>query len=478
MVIVRFFRFRHRELIWIIANRRGGCIVSSKYVADFTSGSVPKQMAKFAFPLFVSNLLQAVYNMVDMIIVGQYVGKAGLSAVSVGGDVLNLLTFLAIGFANAGQVIIAQHLGAGKHEKIGKIIGNLSVFLLSGALVLSVITFAVREMILGWMNTPVEAWDYAYSYVSVCTLGLIFVYGYNIVSAVLRGMGDSKHPFIFIATAAVINLVLDIVFIAKYDMGAFGAALATVIGQGVSFFWGLIFILKNQKKLGIVINQNSLIIDSEVMQKLLKLGCPMAIKNAAIMFSKLFVNSWINSFGVIASSAAGIYSKINVISNLFSNAINMSASTMIGQNIGAGSHERVPKILRTAMSITLTVAAVLMVTIIAIPEVIFGMFTTDIEVIEEAMLLIPMLCVLFFGSACRAPSNGLIDGSGNYKLNFFVAFLDGIINRIGFAMLFGLVILRSWSGFLWGDVIAGFTPFVVGVIYYRTGKWKKGYVTH
>lgn len=452
--------------------------MSGRYVADFTSGSVPKQMAKFAIPLFVSNLLQAVYNMVDMVIVGQYVGKAGLSAVSVGGDVLNLLTFLAIGFSNAGQVIIAQYLGAGKQEKIGKIIGNLSVFLFGSAIVLSLLTFSVRDIILSWMNTPTEAWDYARSYVTVCTLGLLFVYGYNVISAILRGMGDSKHPFIFIATAAVINLGLDIVFIAGYDMGAFGAALATVIGQGVSFFWGLIFIVKNQNKLGITLDMDCLKMDGGIMQKLLTLGFPMAIKNAAVMFSKLFVNSWINSYGVIASSAAGIYSKINVISNLFSNAINMSASTMIGQNIGAGSYERVPKILRTAMSITVSVACVLALIILTIPEVIFGMFTTDVEVIEASMILIPMLCALFFGSACRAPSNGLIDGSGNYKLNFFAAFLDGIINRIGFALLFGLVIVKGWSGFLWGDVIAGFTPFVIGVIYYQSGRWKKGYMSH
>lgn len=452
--------------------------MSGRYVADFTRGSVPKQMAKFAIPLFVSNLLQAVYNMVDMVIVGQYVGKAGLSAVSVGGDVLNLLTFLAIGFSNAGQVIIAQYLGAGKQKKIGKIIGNLSVFLFGSAIVLSLLTFSVRDIILSWMNTPTEAWDYARSYVTVCTLGLLFVYGYNVISAILRGMGDSKHPFIFIATAAVINLVLDIVFIAGYDMGAFGAALATVIGQGVSFFCGLIFIVKNQNKLVITLDMDCLKMDSAIMQKLLTLGFPMAIKNAAVMFSKLFVNSWINSYGVIASSAAGIYSKINVISNLFSNAINMSASTMIGQNIGAGSYERVPKILRTAMSITVSVACVLALIILTIPEVIFGMFTTDVEVIEASMILIPMLCALFFGSACRAPSNGLIDGSGNYKLNFFVAFLDGIINRIGFALLFGLIIVKGWSGFLWGDVIAGFTPFVIGVIYYQSGRWQKGYMSH
>ncbi|MCM1326855.1 MAG: MATE family efflux transporter [Bacteroidales bacterium] len=452
--------------------------MAEKYVTDFTSGSVPKKMALFAIPLFVSNLFQAVYNMVDMIIVGQCVGKAGLSAVSVGGDILNLLTFFAMGFSNAGQVIIAQHLGAGKKEKIGQIIVNLTIFLFSGAVILGTFTFFNRGNLLRLMNTPPEAWEHAFSYVTVCTLGLLFVYGYNVVSAILRGMGDSRHPFIFIATAAVINLVLDIIFIAKLDMGAFGAALATVIGQGVSFLCGISFLLFNQKKLGIVINRKYIKLNKDILRNLLTLGCPMAIKSAAVMFSKLFVNSWINSYGVIASSATAIYSKINVISNLFSNAINMSASSMIAQNIGAERYDRVPKVLRTAMSITLSVAVVLMLTILTMPRTIFGMFTPDPEVIEAAMLLIPMLCALFFGSACRAPSNGLIDGSGNYKLNFLVAILDGIVNRIGFSVLFGLVLPLGWSGFLWGDVIAGFTPFVIGMIYYRTGRWKRNYVSH
>jgi len=192
------------------------------------------------------------------------------------------------------------------------------------------------------------------------------------------------------------------------------------------------------------------------------------------MFSKLFVNSWINLYGVVASSAAGIYSKINVVSNMFANAVNMAASTMIGQNIGAGTYGRVPKILRTAAGITLTVAATLSLLVLTAPRLVFGLFTSDPDVMQASMALIPMLCALFFGGACRAPSNSLIDGSGNYKLNFCSAFLDGIVNRIGFSLLFGLVLVRDWSGFLWGDVIAGFTPFVIAAIYYKTGKWKTG----
>lgn len=423
-------------------------------------------------PLFLSNLLQAVYNMVDMIVVGQFIGKNGLSAVSIGGDVMNLLTFLAIGFSNAGQIIIAQHIGAGRQNRIGKIIGNLFAFLLISSIGLGILCFAVRNPMLQWMNTPQEAWDYALSYITTCILGMVFIYGYNVVSAVLRGMGDSRHPFLFIAAAAIINLVLDLLFVAVFHMAVFGAALATVIGQGVSFIWGFIFLVRRRKRLGIDIDRSCFLFDRETMGMILRLGIPMAIRAAAITFSKLFVDSMINSYGVIASSASGIESKMNTISNLFSNAVNMACSTMIGQNIGAEKYDRVPRIMRTSFEIVLTIAAVLSLCLAVFPNAVFGIFTSDKDVIAASIMTIWPIIIIFFGGALRSPNNGLIDGSGNFKLNFAVALLDGIINRIGFSILFGIVLGMGWIGFMYGDAVAGFTPLLIGGIYFLSGKWR------
>ena len=446
---------------------------------DFTKGSVPKQMIAFAVPLFLSNLLQAVYNMVDMIVIGQFVGKNGISAVSVGGDILSFLTFLAMGFSNAGQVIIAQHIGAGKKDRTGRIIGNLFSFLLLGAAVMTVLCFIIRDRLLSVMNTPPEAWDYAMSYVTTCIVGLVFIYGYNIISAVLRGMGDSRHPFIFIATAAVINLVLDLLFIAVFHMSAFGAALATVIGQGVSFIWGLIFLYTRRRELGLMLDRSCFRFDRRIITMLMKLVVPMAIKSAAIMFSKLFVDAWINSYGVVASSASGIESKLNIISNLFSNAVNMGASTMIGQNIGAEKYERVPPVMKTAFSFNIVIGLMLSGILAFFPRLVFGIFTADSDVIAASMRMIPLMVLIFIGSAVRSPNNGLIDGSGNSRLNFAVALLDGIVNRIGFALLFGLGMGMGWIGFLYGDAVAGFTPLLIGGVYFLSGKWRtRKYIIH
>ena len=213
---------------------------SDSMIHDMTTGPVLKQLLGFAFPLFISNALQAVYNLVDMVVVGNYIGKAGMSAVSIGGDMLHLLTFVAIGFSSAGQVIIARQVGAGKKDEIRKTIGTMFTLLLSISLAIAGSCFALRHQILRWLNTPDASWAFAMDYLVTCTAGLLFIYGYNIVSAILRGMGDSRRPFMFIAAAAVLNTVLDILFVKYVGLQVFGAALATVIGQGTSFLLAVV----------------------------------------------------------------------------------------------------------------------------------------------------------------------------------------------------------------------------------------------
>lgn len=447
--------------------------MANTYVKDFTEGKVTPQLIKFATPLFLASLLQVVYNMVDMIVVGQVMGKPGLSAVSVGGDLCNFLTFVAMGFSNAGQVIISKYIGSNEREKISKFIGTMFSSLMIGAVVFGILGIALREPLLVVMNTPDEAYEQALNYSTVCLVGLVFVYGYNMTSAVLRGMGDSKRPFIFIAIASIVNIILDIVFVVFCDMGAGGAALATIISQAVSFIVSCIFILKRKEKYGFVLNLDAFRIRGEYLGSLFKLGFPMAIKNASIQFSKLFVNSFVNGYGVAISAFAGVANKLNSISNLVSNSMNAAGSSMVGQNIGAKKYDRVKKILLSIAVITCSIAILFSVLIILFPTQIYGMFTSDAEVIEIGNSYLPIAILIFFGSALRAIANALINGSGNYKINFVTAILDGIVLRIGYSVLFGLVLDMREVGFWLGDALAGFTPFLIGVVFYFTGLWKK-----
>lgn len=443
-------------------------------IRDFTQGKITKQLLVFVWPLFLSNLLQVVYNMVDMIVVGNVLGKVGISAVSIGGDVSNLLTFIAMGFSNAGQVLIARYIGADERSKIGRFVGTMVGFLVACSMCLSVVGLIFQDTILSLMNTPAEAYEGAVRYSAVCMLGLVFIYGYNVVSAILRGMGDSKHPFIFISISAVLNLILDIAFVIGLGMGEGGAALATVISQAVSCISCAVFLLKHKSQFELNIRFKDFVKwDKTMLSDLVKLGTPMAIKTASIQVSKLFVNSWVNSYGVEVSAFAGIANKISNISNLVSAAMNTGGSTMVGQNLAAGEFGRVKSILKNLAAITLSVASVFSVLTVVFPEQIFGVFTKDSAVLAIARGFIPIAILLFFGSALRAIMNALLNGSGNYKINFVTAVFDGIIMRIGLAVLFGLVLDMKHYGFWLGDALAGFTPFFIGVVYYATGKWKK-----
>ena len=451
--------------------------MSQSQIRDFTQGNISRQLVVFAWPLFLSNLMQVVYNMVDMIVVGKVLGKAGLSAVAVGGDVTNLLTFISMGFASAGQVLIARHIGARQREKIGPFVGTMSSFLIVCALVVSTAGLVLQDTILNLMNTPSEAYSGALSYSTICMSGLVFIYGYNVVSAILRGMGDSRHPFVFISIAAVLNVVLDLIFVVRLNMGAGGAALATVISQAVSFLSCVVFLARNRKQFELnVTRRDFLRWDHEMLRELIGLGTPMAIKSASVYVSKLFVNSWINSYGVAVSAFAGIAQKIANVSNLISNSMNAAGSTMVGQNIAAGEFDRVKQIMVAIARITLSIAVLLSVTMALFPEQIFGLFTEpgDTDVLAIAGGYVPIAVLLFFGSALRAVMNALINGSGNYKVNFATAILDGIVLRIGLAVLFGLVLDLRHYGFWLGDALAGFTPFWIGLIFYFSGHWKKG----
>lgn len=448
-------------------------VMSTTQIKDFTKGNITKQLILFASPLFLSNLLQVVYNMVDMIIVGNKLGKLGISAVSIGGDVSHFLTFVAIGFANAGQVLIAKYIGAKQREKISKFVGTMSGFLLACALVISIAGLVFKDEILQLMNTPAESYEGAASYSVICMVGLVFIYGYNIVSAILRGMGDSKHPFIFISIAAVLNLVLDIVFVLGMDYGAGGAAVATVVSQAASFLLCVVFLAKNKEAFALNMNICDFIRwDKAMLVDLIKLGTPMAIKTASIQISKLFVNSWINSYGIAVSAFAGIANKVAGISNLVSAALNTAGSTMVGQNIAAREYGRVKQILKRLAVITLSIAAIISVILFLYPTQIFGVFTNDILVLDIGVKYIPIAVLLFFGSALRAIMNALMNGSGNTKVNFATAILDGIVLRIGLSVLFGLALGLEYYGFWLGDALAGFTPFWIGIVFYISGRWK------
>ena len=441
-------------------------------VKDMTEGKVVPLLLRFAFPLFVSNALQAVYNVVDMVVVGNYIGKAGMSAVSIGGDLLHLLTFVAMGFCSAGQVIIARAVGERRPEDIRKTIGTMFTFLLSVSAALAVICYLLRASLLSWLNTPAAARAYAMDYLVTCVCGLVFIYGYNIVSAILRGMGDSKRPFLFIAVAAILNMILDVLFVKYLHMEVFGAALATVIGQGVSFLASLVYLYRRRESFGFDFRPASFRIDGPTFRRLLALGIPMAIQSAAINLSKILLMSWINLFDVTYSALAGIFNKLNTMCGVISQSFTTAGSTMVGQNLGGRKYKRVNETLLTILLIGMGFAALFTAVMLLWPEGVYGMFTPDPDVLSVAAVLTLPVILNFFGAGTRSVAFSLINGSGRAKLNLAVAIIDGMISRIGLAALFGFALHWDCFGFWMGDALAGFMPLLIGGVFYLSGRWR------
>ena len=441
-------------------------------VKDMTEGKVVPLLLRFAFPLFVSNALQAVYNVVDMVVVGNYIGKAGMSAVSIGGDLLHLLTFVAMGFCSAGQVIIARAVGERRSEDIRKTIGTMFTFLLSVSAAIAVICYLLRASLLSWLNTPAAARAYAMDYLVTCVCGLVFIYGYNIVSAILRGMGDSKRPFLFIAVAAILNMILDVLFVKYLHMEVFGAALATVIGQGVSFLASLVYLYRRRESFGFDFRPASFRIDGPTFRRLLALGIPMAIQSAAINLSKILLMSWINLFDVTYSALAGIFNKLNTMCGVISQSFTTAGSTMVGQNLGGRKYKRVNETLLTILLIGMGFAALFTAVMLLWPEGVYGMFTPDPDVLSVAAVLTLPVILNFFGAGTRSVAFSLINGSGRAKLNLAVAIIDGMISRIGLAALFGFALHWDCFGFWMGDALAGFMPLLIGGVFYLSGRWR------
>ncbi len=445
---------------------------NSQLIRDLTTGSVPVTLLTFATPLFLSGLLQTVYNMVDMIVVGRFVGTNGLSAVAIGGEVLQLLTFVAMGISNAGQITISRYVGEGRRDRVGQMVGTMFTLLMSAAVILMIIFLFGYKGVMRWLNTPASSWDMTRDYIVTCICGLVFIYGYNMVSAMLRGMGDSRHPFQFIAIASVLNIILDLVFVAGMHLGAFGAALGTVIGQAVSFIFALRLLYRNREQFYFDFRPEHFRIYKEVIKPLLSLGIPMVIQSAAITFSMLFVNSYVNSYGVNAVAVTGVGRKIEQIVNIVSQAVSSAGGAMIAQALGASKTSRVPKVVLTAFCVVAVPAALMGIITVLRPEWLFGLFSSDEAVLTLALTYIPFALIQYTGSTVRPAAFSLINGSGNSRLNLTVALLDGIVCRIGLAMLFGVKMNMGIRGFWLGNALSGLVPGVIGAAYLLSGTWK------
>ena len=370
--------------------------------------------------------------------------------------------------------MVSQYTGKGDAEGKQRAIGTLFSTIALLAVAFMIIGLVFSRQLLVILNVPEVALEQAVEYSVICFCGMVFISGYNLFAAILRGMGDSKRPFIFIATAAIVNLLLDLLFIAVFKWEAFGAALATVIGQATSFTAALIYLYHRREAFGFDFKLHSFKIDGGMCKTLFKLGIPMALQHSAVQISKLFVTSYINSYGVTASAVNGIGNKLTRVSNMITQSLSTASTSMVGQNFGAGKKDRVKKSVYVCLTISLTCTAILAAAVLLFPSQIFALFTTDTDVLKMAAeMYLYIAAIEFLANGLRCPMMSLVNGVGNSALALVIGLVDGVVARIFLAIFLGVTCEMGILGFWIGGALASFIPFLIGGVYFWGSFWKK-----
>lgn len=346
---------------------------------NYTSGSVLKSIFVFSLPYLLSYFLQTLYGMADLFIIGQFEGVAGTTAVSVGSQVMHMLTVMIVGLAMGTTVSIAQAVGGQNPKEASAGIGNTVTLFMTLSFVLTVILLLLRRPIVSVISTPAEAVEGTVAYLTVCFIGIPFITAYNIISSIFRGMGDSKSPMYFIAIACITNIILDYIFMGALHMGPAGAALGTTLSQAISVITSLLYIQK--KNTGITLHKADLRPQTSVMAKLLRIGVPVALQDGLIQVSFLIITIIANRRGLTDAAAVGIVEKIISFIFLVPSSMLSTVSALGAQNIGASKPERARLTLRYAIYIAAGFGLVVALIIQLIAEPVVGLFTTDQDAI-------------------------------------------------------------------------------------------------
>lgn len=446
--------------------------MADKFRQDLTQGSVSKQLIKFAIPFLLSNLLQAFYSVADMIIVGRFSGTTGITAVNIGSQINILVTGAALGLAIGGTVLIAQYGGAGKFDEQRKTVGTLFTLYMIVAVGATGLMLCLWSPLLNVLNTPKEAFAEAKSYYIICMAGLVFTFAYNVISAILRGLGDSKRPLYFVLIAAIGNVIGDIVLVGPLHMGATGAAIATTSAQALSVILSLIYLFKN--KFFAEYHKADFRIDREKSKTILKIGLPSSVQQVVVSFSFLTLTALVNTLpnAVVASACQGIGGKVNSFAILPALAMSSAVSSMAGQNIGAGKFDRAKKTMLTGMGIAFGITMFAFAIVELFPNYIISLFDTNPEVIEIGKQYLRFIALDYLFVPFVFCMNGLAIGAGYTNFALFNACFSSIIVRAPFAYIMIRLTDLGFNGVGIAMGLASFASVIVGAIFVTSGKWK------
>ncbi len=440
-------------------------------IKDLTKGAVPKTLILFALPILGGRLLNTAYNIVDTIFVGR-LGHEAIGAVSLSFNVIFVVIALAAGLTMGTTILIAQYVGAGDKDMVNKVVINSIFFIGIIAATLALVGFIISPYILKLMGTPSDIYSLSLSYMRIIFVGIIWMFGYFLVSSILRGIGDSKTPLKFLFVSTVINIALDPILIFGLGpipmLGVSGAALATVIAQGVAAVLGFHYLFNKEKYLEISFKNFSF--DYQIIKDILRLGLPSGIAQTLMALGGTVVMATIADFGSLAVATYGIGMKVDSLAFIVIQSLAMAVSTMIGQNIGAGLNHRVAQIVKSSLILASAIMASYTLIYYFIPDVLVKIFTNEAGMIEPTVLYIRIVSLSYVFFGIMSVLNAVIRGAGAMFQSMLITVVNLWIIRVPLAKF--LSIDSGPKGIWLALSISYAAGSALSYLYYRYGDWK------
>ncbi len=430
---------------------------------DFTEGSILKKMVRFMLPILASLILQAAYGAVDLLVVGRFGTTAGLSGVSTGSQVLNLVTFVITSLAMGITVLIARYLGEKREEDIGPVIGGSVVVFGIISAVLFVLMIVLARPISILMQAPEEAIEETTQYVRICGSGIFFIIAYNLLSAIFRGLGDSKSPLIFVAVACVVNILGDLLLVAVFHMNTAGAALATVLAQAVSVIFALLLLKK--RGLPFRISRHDFRFNSQAALSV-KIGLPLALQEFLTQISFLALCAFVNRLGLAASSGYGVACKIVNFAMLIPSALMQSMASIVSQNMGAGKEERARKSMFTGIAVGVVIGVLVFVLVLFRGDLLTSLFTSDEEVIARGFDYLKGFAPETIVTAVLFSMIGYFNGSNRTMWVMIQGLVQTLLVRLPLAYVMSIQPDASLTGIGLSAPIATFVGILLNVGYF------------
>lgn len=436
---------------------------------DLTVGNERKLILMFALPMLLGNIFQQLYNIIDSIIVGNFLGKEALAAVGASFPVMFVLISLVIGVSSGFTIVISQYYGAKDFERVKRTIDTLIIFIIISSVILTVIGLVFSRQIFEMMALPENIIPDAVKYFNIFMYGLILMFGYNGISSILRGLGDSKTPLYFLMIATVLNIVLVILFIKAFHWGIEGAAWATVIAQGVSFVLSLLYLNKYNHLFKF--SRATLHIDHDIFIKSIKIGIPSGLQMTFLALGMVAMMRIVNDFGTDTIAAYTVAGRIDSFAALPAMNFSMALSTFVGQNIGANKVDRVKKGFKATLIMTTIISVIVTLVVVLFGTGIMSLFTQDAEVIRIGASYLVIVSAFYIVFSTMMVSNGVMRGAGDTLIPMFITLFALWILRIPVSYWLSQHI--GSDGIWWSIPIAWIFGCSASVLYYWSGRWKR-----